>query len=98
MLGKAGDCRQLRAWSGIPGGGCGHWVVGGGENAVLGLVFGVVTTLVVDMAFLIQANKLPEQVIGAVRLAHVEPAAAIVPQDLSSDATSLPRRLRTKSN
>lgn len=28
-------------------------------NGVLGLVFGVVTTLVVDMAFLIQVNKIP---------------------------------------
>ncbi|PWZ20966.1 Protein ENHANCED DISEASE RESISTANCE 2-like [Zea mays] len=55
-------------------------------NGVLGLVFGVVTTLVVDMAFLIQANtyeELPEQVIGAARLAHVEPATAVVP-DLSN--------------
>ncbi|KAF8676720.1 hypothetical protein HU200_046835 [Digitaria exilis] len=56
-------------------------------NGVLGLVFGVVTTLVVDMAFLIQANtyeELPEQVIGAARLAHVEPATAVVP-DLSDN-------------
>ena len=28
-------------------------------NGVLGLVFGVVTTLVVDMAFLIQVNETP---------------------------------------
>ncbi|KAM0825159.1 hypothetical protein ACQ4PT_069738 [Festuca glaucescens] len=59
-------------------------------NGVLGLVFGVVTTLVVDMAFLIQANtydELPEQVIGAARLAHVEPAAAIVP-DLDNNSDS----------
>ena len=28
-------------------------------NGVLGLVFGVITTLVVDMAFLIQVNKPP---------------------------------------
>ncbi|KAL6629675.1 hypothetical protein ACP70R_029440 [Stipagrostis hirtigluma subsp. patula] len=58
-------------------------------NGVLGLVFGVVTTLVVDMAFLIQANtyeELPEQVIGAARLAHVEPATAVVPDlDNTSD-------------
>ncbi|XP_051197491.1 protein ENHANCED DISEASE RESISTANCE 2-like [Lolium perenne] len=59
-------------------------------NGVLGLVFGVVTTLVVDMAFLIQAityDELPEQVIGAARLAHVEPAAAIVP-DLDNNSDS----------
>ncbi|KAJ1292265.1 hypothetical protein BS78_02G378800 [Paspalum vaginatum] len=59
-------------------------------NGVLGLVFGVVTTLVVDMAFLIQANtyeELPEQVIGAARLAHVEPATAVVP-DLENNSDS----------
>nr|CAB3455226.1 unnamed protein product [Digitaria exilis] len=59
-------------------------------NGVLGLVFGVVTTLVVDMAFLIQANtyeELPEQVIGAARLAHVEPSTAVVP-DLENSSAS----------
>uniref|UniRef100_A0ACD5TL84 Uncharacterized protein n=1 Tax=Avena sativa TaxID=4498 RepID=A0ACD5TL84_AVESA len=80
LLGKAVDCSYVR--------GSGYLEVdvdigsSAVANGVLGLVFGVVTTLVVDMAFLIQANtyeELPEQVIGAARLAHVEPAAAIVP-------------------
>uniref|UniRef100_A0A0E0L740 PH domain-containing protein n=1 Tax=Oryza punctata TaxID=4537 RepID=A0A0E0L740_ORYPU len=51
-------------------------------NGVLGLVFGVVTTLIVDMAFLIQANtydELPEQLLGAARLSNIEPNSAIVP-------------------
>jgi hypothetical protein len=51
-------------------------------NGVLGLVFGVVTTLIVDMAFLIQANtydELPEQLLGAARLSNIEPSSAIVP-------------------
>ncbi|KAF7081897.1 hypothetical protein CFC21_085802 [Triticum aestivum] len=80
LLGKAVDCSYIRA----PGYLEVDVDIGSSAvaNGVLGLVFGVVTTLVVDMAFLIQANtyeELPEQVIGAARLAHVEPAAAIVP-------------------
>uniref|UniRef100_A0A453MP61 PH domain-containing protein n=1 Tax=Aegilops tauschii subsp. strangulata TaxID=200361 RepID=A0A453MP61_AEGTS len=80
LLGKAVDCSYIRT----PGYLEVDVDIGSSAvaNGVLGLVFGVVTTLVVDMAFLIQANtyeELPEQVIGAARLAHVEPAAAIVP-------------------
>ncbi|XP_066376097.1 protein ENHANCED DISEASE RESISTANCE 2-like [Miscanthus floridulus] len=51
-------------------------------NGVLGLVCGVITTLVVDMAFLVQANtyeELPERLIGAVRMSHIELSSAIVP-------------------
>nr|QTC20866.1 apostart [Poa pratensis] len=88
LLGKAVDCSYVR--------GPGYLEVdvdigsSAVANGVLGLVFGVVTTLVVDMAFLIQANtydELPEQVIGAARLAHVEPAAAVVP-DLDNNNDS----------
>ncbi|KAG2655327.1 hypothetical protein PVAP13_1KG004100 [Panicum virgatum] len=87
LLGKAVDCSYFR--------GHGYLEVdvdigsSAVANGVLGLVFGVVTTLVVDMAFLIQANtyeELPEQVIGAARLAHVEPATAVVP-DLENAAS-----------
>ncbi|XP_028553621.1 protein ENHANCED DISEASE RESISTANCE 2-like isoform X2 [Dendrobium catenatum] len=52
-------------------------------NGVLGLVFGVISTLVVDMAFLIQANtyeELPERLIGAARVSWLEHSSAIVPQ------------------
>lgn len=51
-------------------------------NGVLGLVFGVITTLVVDMAFLVQANtfdELPERLIGAVRVSHLELSSATAP-------------------
>ncbi|KAK6137242.1 hypothetical protein DH2020_029013 [Rehmannia glutinosa] len=56
-------------------------------NGVLGLVIGVITSLVVDMAFLVQANtteELPERLIGAVRVSHIELSSAIVPR-LESD-------------
>ncbi|XP_028759479.1 protein ENHANCED DISEASE RESISTANCE 2 isoform X3 [Neltuma alba] len=56
-------------------------------NGVLGLVVGVITTLVVDMAFLVQANttdELPERLIGAVRISHLMLSSAIVPK-LDSD-------------
>ncbi|OEL16463.1 Protein ENHANCED DISEASE RESISTANCE 2-like [Dichanthelium oligosanthes] len=88
LLGKAVDCSYVR--------GPGYLEVdvdigsSAVANGVLGLVFGVVTTLVVDMAFLIQANtyeELPEQVIGAARLAHVEPSTAVVP-DLDNNSES----------
>ncbi|KAL6905412.1 hypothetical protein ACP4OV_003013 [Aristida adscensionis] len=51
-------------------------------NGVLGLVCGVITTLVVDMAFLVQGNtyeELPERLIGAVRVSHIELSSAVVP-------------------
>ncbi|KAM7251184.1 hypothetical protein ACFE04_023067 [Oxalis oulophora] len=52
-------------------------------KGVLGLVVGMITTLVVDMAFLVQANtadELPERLIGAVRVSHLELKSAIVPK------------------
>ncbi|GAY68288.1 hypothetical protein KPL70_014602 [Citrus sinensis] len=52
-------------------------------NGVLGLVIGVIMTLVVDMAFLVQANttdELPERLIGAVRVSYIELKSAIVPK------------------
>lgn len=51
-------------------------------NGVLGLVFGVVTTLVVDMAFLVQGNsvdELPEKLIGTVRISRLELSKAVSP-------------------
>lgn len=88
LLGKAVDCSYVRS----PGYLEVDVDIGSSAvaNGVLGLVFGVVTTLVVDMAFLIQANtyeELPEQVIGAARLAHVEPSTAVVP-DLENNSDS----------
>ncbi|KAH9687039.1 protein ENHANCED DISEASE RESISTANCE 2-like [Citrus sinensis] len=52
-------------------------------NGVLGLVNGVITTLVVDMAFLVRVNttdELPERLIGVVRVSHTELKSAIVPK------------------
>lgn len=51
-------------------------------NGVLGLVFGVVTSLVVDIAFLVQANsieELPERLIGTVRISRLELSSAVPP-------------------
>ncbi|CAD6252257.1 unnamed protein product [Miscanthus lutarioriparius] len=91
LLGKAVDCSYVRGPAYLEV----DVDIGSSAvaNGVLGLVFGVVTTLVVDMAFLIQANtyeELPEQVIGAARLAHVEPATAVVPDlsNTSNDSSS----------
>ncbi|CAD6216789.1 unnamed protein product [Miscanthus lutarioriparius] len=88
LLGKALDCTYVRS----PGYLEVDVDIGSSAvaNGVLGLVFGVVTTLVVDMAFLIQANtyeELPEQVIGAARLSNVEPSTAVVP-DLENNSDS----------
>ncbi|KAK4742394.1 hypothetical protein SAY87_000395 [Trapa incisa] len=81
LLGKAVDCNYIR---------CPNYLevdvdIGSSTvaNGVLGLVIGVATTLVVDMAFLVQANtedELPERLIGAVRISHIELSSAIVPE------------------
>lgn len=80
LLGKAVDCSYLRGPDYLEV----DVDIGSSAvaNGVLGLVFGVVTTLVVDLAFLIQANtydELPEQLLGAARLSHIEPSAAVCP-------------------
>ncbi|PAN26101.1 hypothetical protein PAHAL_4G347600 [Panicum hallii] len=81
LLGKAVDCSYLRGPEYLEV----DVDIGSSAvaNGVLGLVFGVVTTLVVDMAFLIQANtydELPEQLLGAARLSNIEPSAAVNPE------------------
>ncbi|KAJ4951591.1 hypothetical protein NE237_028423 [Protea cynaroides] len=80
LLGKAVDCNYIRGPKYLEiDVDIGSSTV---ANGVLGLVCGVITTLVVDMAFLIQANtvdELPERLIGAVRASHVELSSAIVP-------------------
>ncbi|KAK9699055.1 hypothetical protein RND81_08G149700 [Saponaria officinalis] len=80
LLGKAVDCNYIRGPNYLEV----DVDIGSSTvaNGVLGLVFGVITTLVVDMAFLVQANtedELPEKLIGAVRVSHLELSAAIVP-------------------
>lgn len=80
LLGKAVDCNYIRGPDYLEiDVDIGSSTV---ANGVLGLVIGVITTLVVDMAFLVQANaedELPERLIGAVRVSHIELSSAIVP-------------------
>ncbi|XP_073105809.1 protein ENHANCED DISEASE RESISTANCE 2 isoform X4 [Elaeis guineensis] len=79
LLGKAVDCTYIRRPKYLEiDVDIGSSTV---ANGVLGLVLGVVTSLVVDMAFLIQANtseELPEQLIGAVRVSHLELSSAMI--------------------
>ncbi|KAL1552709.1 Protein ENHANCED DISEASE RESISTANCE 2 [Salvia divinorum] len=80
LLGKAVDCNYIRGPKYLEV----DIDIGSSTvaNGVLGLVVGVITTLVVDMAFLVQANsidELPERLIGAVRVSHIELSSAIVP-------------------
>ncbi|KAF7829157.1 protein ENHANCED DISEASE RESISTANCE 2-like isoform X1 [Senna tora] len=81
LLGKAVDCNYIRGPKYLEiDVDIGSSTV---ANGVLGLVIGVVTTLVVDMAFLVQANttdELPERLIGAVRVSHLMLSSAIVPK------------------
>ncbi|KMT11446.1 hypothetical protein BVRB_5g107700 [Beta vulgaris subsp. vulgaris] len=81
LLGKAVDCNYIRGPQYLEV----DVDIGSSTvaNGVLGLVIGVITTLVVDMAFLVQANsedELPERLIGAVRASHIELSSAIVPE------------------
>ncbi|XP_078437720.1 ENHANCED DISEASE RESISTANCE 2 [Wolffia australiana] len=80
LLGKAVDCTYIRGSNYLEiDVDIGSSTV---ANGVLGLVCGVITTLVVDMAFLVQActyEELPERLIGAVRVSHVELKSAVVP-------------------
>ncbi|XP_075484268.1 protein ENHANCED DISEASE RESISTANCE 2-like [Primulina tabacum] len=81
LLGKAVDCNYIRGPKYLEiDVDIGSSTV---ANGVLGLVIGVITTLVVDMAFLVQANatdELPERLIGAIRVSHIELSSAIVPK------------------
>ncbi|XP_057766607.1 protein ENHANCED DISEASE RESISTANCE 2-like isoform X3 [Salvia miltiorrhiza] len=77
LLGKSVDCTYIRGPSYLEiDVDIGSSTV---ANGVLGLVIGVITTLVVDMAFIVQANtpeELPERLIGAVRISHLELSSA----------------------
>ncbi|KVH91657.1 protein of unknown function DUF1336 [Cynara cardunculus var. scolymus] len=88
LLGKAVDCNYIRGTNYLEV----DVDIGSSTvaNGVLGLVVGVITSLVVDMAFLVQANttdELPERLIGAVRVSHLELSSAIVPE-LETDPES----------
>ncbi|KAA8521246.1 hypothetical protein F0562_011917 [Nyssa sinensis] len=81
LLGKAVDCNYIRGSKYLEiDVDIGSSTV---ANGVLGLVVGVITSLVVDMAFLVQANttdELPERLLGAVRVSHIALSSAIVPK------------------
>lgn len=70
-------------------------------NAIVHLAFGYITTLTVDLAFLIESQtdaELPEQLLGAFRFSELNPASAQLVEpgtDGSSDnlQSSLPTRL-----
>ncbi|PRQ19082.1 putative protein ENHANCED DISEASE RESISTANCE 2, PH domain, START [Rosa chinensis] len=89
LLGKAVDCNYIRGPKYLEiDVDIGSSTV---ANGVLGLVTGVITTLVVDMAFLVQANttdELPERLIGAVRVSHIELKSAITPKLEADPSTS----------
>lgn len=85
ILGKAVDCNYYRGQKYLEV----DVDIGSSTvaNGVLGLVLGVVTTLVVDMAFLVQGNsmdELPEHLIGALRVSRLELSSAVVPSLESS--------------
>lgn len=70
-------------------------------TAIVHLAFGYITTLTVDLAFLIESqveSELPEKLLGAFRLSNLNPASArqVEPSSVSSTATlqrSLSKRL-----
>ncbi|KAL0909996.1 hypothetical protein M5K25_020915 [Dendrobium thyrsiflorum] len=83
LLGKAVDCTYIREPKYMEIDIDLGSTVAKGVLGVLGNAFGLITTSVVDMAFLIQANtseELPERLIGAVRVSWLEPSSAIDPQ------------------
>lgn len=87
ILGKAVDCNYYRGQKYLEV----DVDIGSSTvaNGVLGLVLGVVTTLVVDMAFLVQGNsmdELPEHLIGALRVSRLELSSAAVPSLESSSS------------
>ncbi|KAI6701830.1 hypothetical protein NL676_010966 [Syzygium grande] len=85
LLGKAVDCNYIREPKYLEiDVDIGSSTV---ANGVLGIVIGVVTTLVFDMAFLVQANttdELPERLIGAI--------FSLLEEDFGQD-TELPSKL-----
>ncbi|XP_060179730.1 protein ENHANCED DISEASE RESISTANCE 2-like [Lycium barbarum] len=88
LLGKAVDCNYIRGPKYLEI----DVDVGSSTvaNGVMGLVIGVITSLVVDMAFVVQGNtpdELPEPLIGAARICHIELSSAVVPK-LEPDAST----------
>lgn len=60
-------------------------------NAIVHLAIGYLTTLTVDLAFLLESqteSELPEQILGTVRLLRMDLAAAVPAELLAKDAAS----------
>eukprot|EP00249_Psilotum_nudum_P008516 c21333_g1_i2 orf=410-1333(+) len=77
LLGKALTCRYLRGDNFLEV----DVDIGASmmANAIVHLAFGYVTSLTVDLAFLIESQaeeELPERILGAVRFSNLEPASA----------------------
>lgn len=68
-------------------------------NAIVHLAFGNVTSLTVDLAFVLEgqtSNELPERILGAIRFANLDPAAAScldAPLPMREEVKSLSSRL-----
>ncbi|XP_058102484.1 protein ENHANCED DISEASE RESISTANCE 2-like [Magnolia sinica] len=71
-------------------------------NAIVHLAFGYITTLTVDLAFLIESqteSELPERILGAVRFSELDPASArpietpLADESAEIPQSSLPTRL-----
>ncbi|KAK9288604.1 hypothetical protein L1049_017063 [Liquidambar formosana] len=69
-------------------------------SAIVHLAFGYITTLTVDLAFLIESqteSELPEQILGAVRFSELNPASARpIEQSSEGSAGSLQSSLSTR--
>lgn len=60
-------------------------------NAIVHLAIGYLTTLTVDLAFLLESqteSELPEQILGTVRLKKMDLAAAVPVELLAKDAAA----------
>ncbi|KAF8388603.1 hypothetical protein HHK36_027280 [Tetracentron sinense] len=69
-------------------------------NAIVHLAFGYITTLTVDLAFLIESqtqSELPERILGAVRFSELNPASArLIEPPSDGSAGSFPPSLPTR--
>lgn len=69
-------------------------------SAIVHLAFGYITTLTVDLAFLIESqseSELPEQILGAVRFSELNPASAsLIEPSCEGASDSLPSSLPSR--
>ncbi|XP_072964521.1 protein ENHANCED DISEASE RESISTANCE 2-like [Typha angustifolia] len=68
-------------------------------NAIVHLAFGYVTTLTVDLAFLIESqteSELPEKILGAIRFSQLDPASAGLYEMPSEENSNLQSSISTR--